>query len=243
MRSIKCKLLLKKSTLFLTLFLGLILLVTFYFYWANTSQLKNFAKVTKNIDNSYERAKAIEAYQKDKEGSYFERLNESTLLIKKDGNQITLHDDVDKDIHLRAYYNYHEYIKSIDCFLVHIQYWEGTEYALINLKTKEIKKIWGLPLISPDNKKLLITNQDLVSHYTHNGIQIIRVENNKFISELEIKLPWGPSHAKWVGNTKIKLAKTAVQYRTEPGIYQGDEYYIKSKIYIHLKKEKWILPE
>ncbi|MFP9112902.1 hypothetical protein ACLI1A_03100 [Flavobacterium sp. RHBU_3] len=99
-----------------------------------------------------------------------------------------------------ANYTYYGYLKNVGKFVVFGTYWEEYDYLLIDNKTGDIARVCGLPVVSPDGKKIVSGNVDLIATFTYNGIELLDSRNIiKPIAARELNT-WGPEEIKWKDN-------------------------------------------
>ncbi len=176
----------------------------------------NFDSLCNNIHNSYECAKKIEKHQLTNFSHLIKRNNDNLILTIENNADVIFIDKEFDDGVIR--YSFRDYIKEINSYIVHIQYFEGNAYCLINKNSGETIIIPGLLKISPDKSRLVSYNVDLVAEYTVNGFVIYRLTNTSFIKEFELIIEideWGPSNAEWIDNNQIEFEKTVLNDTSE----------------------------
>lgn len=138
------------------------------------------------------------------------RENKNLLLKTTNGKDVVLKNtDNPEDAENYATYFFEDYLKSIDAYLVMIQYYEGEEYCLISKKTGEQIIVPGQILLSPDKKRFISYNMDLEAGYSPNGFAIYLIKDNTFENEFELySEEWGPSKVKWINNNEIEIERT-----------------------------------
>lgn len=112
---------------------------------------------------------------------------------------------------------------------------EGTDYLYINSSTGEQVELSARPLISPDGKRLLVAEMDIVAGFDWNGIAVYRIGEGKIISEYEmdIREDWGPCDAAWSDSTTIRFNRCIPDK-------EGDSYTRKPAV-LRLIKGRWTL--
>ena len=181
-------------------------------------------------------ADAIEDYQKEREGQYFDRVDKYTLVLKKDGHTMTFKGMKAKKHEMNSiYYTYREYIQAIDCFIIQYHYHHWGNYRLVNLRSKSQTALERLPVISPDHRHIISANKDMESAYSDNGITLIRIDDGRFITVYEEKTKWGASNPVWINNKKIKLTKHS---RRADSPFPP---FNQSTIYLQKKKGEWVI--
>lgn len=166
------------------------------------------------IDNSYKKAQKIEEYQIKKYAHKIQR-RDSLLILKLENNkEIILKDTSNEDFALL--YSFREYYDSLKIFVIELQYFEGGAYLIVNGMNGETQYIIGKTKLSPDMKKIVSYNVDIVAGYSKNGFQIIELKNNHFNIEYEyLPKDWGPNNINWLNNNEIEIEKLGLQDGTE----------------------------
>ena len=123
------------------------------------------------------------------------------------GSLITLTNSK-RDNERRKLYWFITYYQHTGYFLVQVRGWESLVYLMINASNGEILRISGIPIISRDLKRFVVTSLDLEAGYRPNRITIFRFEDEG------IKQEWskdykasGPSDALWINNTVITYSE------------------------------------
>jgi hypothetical protein len=158
------------------------------------------------IKNSYECAQYLE---KDTLKKYSEMASRdaNSLTIKIASGVTTTFLDVNAESVQTNKYSLVDVLKDIGYALVHVQYWEGQTYYLVNLQTGQIEDIEGLPVISPSYKFLVSTNFAGLSGKSDPIIKIYKLSKPHLILDWSLKPHWDPSDPKWISDTELSLAK------------------------------------
>lgn len=155
----------------------------------------------KDMGNYHDRAIAIEHYYRDKYNDVFTS-NDSLLIIKLfDGREVIF---PQWDDHAQEGYNFDRYFSKIGYVLLHVQYYEGDAWTLVNRKNGHKTWLGGLPYFSPDMRSFLTASADLEAHYNFNGMEYYKLGIDTPI--LQFLLPitnWGPSSLQWIGSNKV----------------------------------------
>lgn len=196
------------------------------------SRVVDVDELCKDSSNSYECAQKIEKYQIKRYKNIVIRQNNRLLLKLSNRRQLIL-EDIDKEGEGTVLYSFRELLEDLNIYVIHIQYYEGGKYMLINKNSGEKINIVGKIKVSPDKQRLVSYNVDLEARYCPNGFQIIRLLNDRFVKEYElIQDEWGPSNVKWISNSKLEFEKTG---------WQGESLEIIGKVNYIYKDNKWIL--
>jgi hypothetical protein len=162
----------------------------------------------KNVTNSYECAQKIEKYQLRHYGDLVKRDNNKLILKIDNGNDIVL-ENITGEFDGDMLYSFQEFFENINTYLIHIQYYEGIEFYIINKSSGEMTKVPGLIKISPDNTRLISFSIDLEAGYSPNGFVIYLIDNNSYLKDFEYYTnDWGPSNVEWITDKKIDIEKT-----------------------------------
>ncbi|HPQ08150.1 MAG TPA: hypothetical protein PK995_02885 [Bacteroidia bacterium] len=79
---------------------------------------------------------------------------------------------------------------------------------MVNKKNGFKCYIIGLPYISNDGKKIISINEDLLSGYSFNGIELYSIFKDSLKLEFSKKLDkWGPFDIKWINEKQILLKR------------------------------------
>lgn len=131
--------------------------------------------------------------------------NEDTLFIKIDGNKIKKYIN-DNSIESDSYTEYHFMSKlpGINYYLVKIYYYEGYSYMMLNAKTGKESYLWGIPSVSPDNKKIMASCFDLQAGFVFNGIQYFDITPDSLQLQWSRELnKWGSDKLAWINNDML----------------------------------------
>ena len=105
-------------------------------------------------------------------------------------------------------YEYIGYEKALNSYIILVKYYETGEYMLINNKTGKESKLWGLPIISPNQKKVCCYGDALGYDVMPNGIQMYDYSDNNLIKEWEWEIEdWKPESVEWLNNNTLLLIK------------------------------------
>jgi len=162
------------------------------------------------------------------------------LRIKlENGKYKTLkNENTDGDSEDLVAYTFTDYLKDIGYVLAHIQYWEGDEYAMVNIKNGKTFIIAELPNISPDKKNLAAVSADVA--YNFNGIEIWKFTKNGMIKDWSYS-PKGFrafKFEKWTENNELIVS-------SEAGVETRDGKYVNVRALYTVKNgpKGWIISE
>ena len=105
-------------------------------------------------------------------------------------------------------FSFIKYFPSIQYGLLHVQFYEGGSYDLIDMRTGTQTEVLGEAVLSPDNRRLAIYYADVVAGYSPNVLAVYLVLPRGLVREFE-ELPqeWGPVDLKWSDNRTIVFDK------------------------------------
>ncbi len=174
-------------------------------------------RIIKNLDNSHEKAIAIENYLTQQFRDYFST-TDSTLTLFLENNEKIILPKWDKELDLG--YNFENYFPQTNYILLYVQYYEGNGWMLVNRKNGFKRFMHGQPYFSPDNKSILTASVDLEADYSFNGIEYYKLQNDTLTKILELKIKdWGPEKIKWTSNSSAVIAKTFWTFENNQIIY------------------------
>ncbi len=103
-----------------------------------------------------------------------------------------------------------------DVYLVAGTYWESFDYKIVNRKTCKVMNVIGIPVFSPDRKKAIVTNEDLVAGFTFNGLEVLTFQDTAIVKDASQKLNnWAIEKASWISNQEVKVTQVTANYSSE----------------------------
>ena len=91
-------------------------------------------------------------------------------------------------------------------YIVAGYYMESYNYLMINPANGKITYSIGVPSRSPDNKKYIAVNYDMIAAFTFNGMEFFSIEKDNVISEAKIDfITWGPEEFKWKDDSTVYI--------------------------------------
>ena len=171
-------------------------------------------RACKNIQNSHECAQAVEKAQLPRYLHQVSRQGKILRLTLKTGKVVELKDvDIDAKKHYDQVdkivcYNFREYLRDLGYFLIHVQFWEGGEYLMVNDQNGQLYHLPDLFLLSPDRQRLATL---LMSEaYVPTSIKIWRITPEKMTQEYSLEPEdWGPKDGAWQDNDTLTFTKTS----------------------------------
>lgn len=131
------------------------------------------------------------------------------------GDTLSLRDSA-PDTPTGVWHSYRAYLPSISYHVVEVQFYEGGTYLLVNATSGKTTFSNGLPIVSPDNRRIAAGNVDLEAEYSPTTLQVWRLESDSLALEWEHDFlaggpatdsTWGPSELRWLAPTEIRLTK------------------------------------
>jgi hypothetical protein len=144
-----------------------------------------------------------ELLEKDKE--QVKRTGDSLLFLLKNGKTAVLTNNTREESDQYAVFFYAGYIPSIHQYIAFGSYYESSDYVLVDADNGAITHVWGIPVISPDNKYFICPSFDLIARFNDNGFQLFSYQDGKIVPEGDISFnTWGPGQMKWLDNHTIE---------------------------------------
>ena len=213
------------------------------FFLAATSSATHFSAFEGKFDcpevyNSKICARSIEG-ELSAQHAFIQRKSDALLHIALPRNKVQTFNDGE------THYSVLEFIEEHDYLVLHLQYWEGNSFALLNVKTGEFHEITGYPLFSPDGQYVVVAQKDLEAGYSPNTLQI-------YIADQTLKLvydakpsSWGPSEVKRLSNTLLSFTKTKYCESTIQTDVPEElsNPYIEESAILELRDGKWTLAQ
>jgi hypothetical protein len=163
------------------------------------------------IDNSLECAQEIERYQlkKPEIARRVKRSGGELILQLRGGRSLSVRDEQRPDDQAATVkYNFRDYLGKIGYFLIHRQFYEGSDYLMVHERTGSRYALHNVPVLSPDQQRLVTASDGVTGGYSPNAVQIWRLTQNGMEMEQTIEPQgWGPSDPKWTDNHTIRLTK------------------------------------
>jgi hypothetical protein len=167
-------------------------------------------KLCAGIDNSFECAQVIERnqLQKPEYARMVTRQGERLNFKLRTGGSLTLENSGNADDGSATKYSFRDHLPEIGYYLVHCQYYEGSEYLMINDRSGKRFKLQQIPAVSPDRRRIATASAGLFGCCGPNAVQVWRVTSGGLVLEQTIEPKgWEPSDAEWVDNRTIRLIK------------------------------------
>ncbi|MCU0623105.1 MAG: hypothetical protein MUF53_04485 [Gemmatimonadaceae bacterium] len=114
------------------------------------------------------------------------------------------------------WFSYRGFLAQANHHVLHVQFYEGDGYLLVHTRTGATTPSVGLPVLSPDARRIAAANVDLDAEYSPTALQIWRVEADRLVLEWErdfVQQPvtpdrlWGPGDLTWVSPTELRVSR------------------------------------
>jgi hypothetical protein len=105
------------------------------------------------------------------------------------------------------------YLAAAQLAVVWVFEYRGRSVYLINTQTGLQTQINGFPLLSPDNKRLLVYSEARSDKENANLVVIYRIRNHKLYAEMVLSgddnriQPWNPLDVRWVSPDKVEFIR------------------------------------
>jgi hypothetical protein len=171
----------------------------------------------KGIQNTYDCAQTIERHKlTELYSSANKNLVSRQLKLNLKNKQTKL---IEENPEKGPFYNFREYFKEIGYLVFHIQKFEGDAYSMISESSAKEFILPGVPILSPNAKKLIATSYDLIAGYDPNSIQVWRISATDMTREMTLDpepVNWGPSDASWIDDQTIYFTKNILTEESFP---------------------------
>ncbi|MFW5767254.1 MAG: hypothetical protein ACOCXO_02690 [Bacteroidota bacterium] len=151
--------------------------------------------------------KRVESHILKEHSNLASRENKTLHLSIENGEDLRFTSDDTPSPEKYISYRLTDYFPSLNAYLVHLSFYEGSTNKLINRKSGNMIETDGEILVSPDNSRFLAYNQNLTTTYTFNGFEVYSAEDDDYKQEHKEGLNWGPSDPTWLSNKKIEFVK------------------------------------
>lgn len=134
--------------------------------------------------------------------------SEGTLILSlKNGKTLELR-DTDTDNPNAKLYTIVRYLPEIGFGLVHVAHWEGGTYYLVSLANGNIDDVRGIPVVSPDRKRIVTSVFAGISGFFKTTINIYSLVDNTLQIEWQYEpRKWEPSDLEWTSDSRIEFTR------------------------------------
>lgn len=179
-------------------------------------------------------SKADSALLKQKYGKYFVDTVDSLRIVATNGKELVLARNKDESPAV-AEPGVIASIEPFNLLLVIVAQWEGYELHLVNYKHGAHFKVDGWPLVSPDNKRMLIHSEAVESNYHPNQLSIYKVTGGYLRLEYFVDgdsastYSWGPIDPSWTDARTVHFLKK----------WYGDTGEMRQRVTLRLDRDGW----
>jgi hypothetical protein len=127
----------------------------------------------------------------------------------EDGRSVSLRDDWSDKGGGKAYrtraYSYIEFVPQLRQHLVHVQYYEGGCFYLVDAKSGNKTEICGVPIVSAKARRFACYVADLE---TGSSVEVWRIRATEFQREWVFEpTDWVPAGLVWLSDDSIRISK------------------------------------
>ena len=93
--------------------------------------------------------------------------------------------------------------------VINVGRYVGRQVRLVSLDDGAVHEINGIPLVSPDKKRILVYSMDIDANYDSNFLAIFRELGSRLEREFllsgdnDVANQWGPEGVRWLSSSKI----------------------------------------
>jgi hypothetical protein len=159
------------------------------------------------IDNSFDCARAIEARRLPGADRVW-RAGDTLVLRLRGGDTLRLVDRASGDPAVREYHSFQERWADRGMFLIQKQYYEGSEYLLVDDGTGSVTRLPNWPIRAPDGDRFAVLSLDLVAGYGPNTLQVWTFDRGTPTREWETEpSQWGPREGHWASADTLRFTQ------------------------------------
>lgn len=128
-------------------------------------------------------------------------------------------------------YTFIQDMPKINQWLIMASYYESYGYIFIDKTSGDSTMLYGMPVVSPDNKFILTFNQDLEAGFTYNGFQLFEMNGSKLLAVGTKELiSWGPDNVKWKNSNTLLVQQSLIKPDSSNGGQQLVTEYVQIKM-------------
>ena len=160
------------------------------------------------INNSFRCARAVESRQLPRSERAMRR-GDTLFLALESGDTMRLEDEgSERRADQVVYYSYQDHWPDPGFFVVHRQYYEGSEFVLVQDSTGRRTGVPDRPLRSPNGHRFAVLSLDLVAGYGPNVLQIWELDEGQPERAWETEpSQWGPRSGRWADSTTLRFVQ------------------------------------
>ena len=173
-------------------------------YTGRMAVTDKLAAVCRGIFNTGDCARAIETYQRPLLKGQFRRSG-NTLIIPIEGSKSVVLRDYWSDVSHGRDYSYIEFVPQIGQHLVHVQYYEGQSFWLVDAKSGKRTEICGVPILAPNGSRFGCYDANAEDG---SSVEIWRITTSGFRREWVFdQMDWVPGGLVWLNDNSIRILK------------------------------------
>jgi len=156
-----------------------------------------------------------------------------SLIFKSSNSKVAylINNDNGDDVDNYAVYSFIQDMSKINQWLVMASYYESYGYIFIDKTSGDSTMLYGMPVVSPDNKYILTFNQDLEAGFTYNGFQLFEMNGSKPVAAGTKELiSWGPDNVKWKNSNTLLVQQSTIKPDSSNGGQQLVTEYVQIKM-------------
>lgn len=160
------------------------------------------------INNSLRCARAVEAHRLP-DAPRAERRGDTLLLALNAPDTVRLVDQgSERNADEVVLYSYQDHWTRAGYFVIQKQYYEGSEFLLVNDSTGRRTALPDRPLRAPGAQRFAVLSLDLVAGYGPNVLQVWEMEDGRPARVWETEpSQWGPRSGRWADSTTLRFVQ------------------------------------
>ncbi len=166
-------------------------------------------KVCSGISNSYQCSRAMEKTQLSAVKGAVSREGARLRIKTSTGSVVELRDSGVEGTDTQLTYQFAGFMPAIRQDLVHVQYFEGDAYLLVDPVTARQTRLDAMPVSSPDKTRIATASMDLEAQYNANRVRVLKAMDGDWQMEYSTEpKSWGPSQPPvWLDNNTLRLVR------------------------------------
>jgi hypothetical protein len=108
-----------------------------------------------------------------------------------------------------ATYQFHAWLPRVSQYLIHLQYFEGDGYMLLDARTSARIYLDDIPVFSPSGDRFAVASGDTETNYNPTSLSVWRITRTEVIQEWRwadsaLTAGWAPQAARWKNEVTIE---------------------------------------
>lgn len=162
----------------------------------------------KDMDNSFTCARAIEkAQSRGKLKRHFSR-KDDVVKVRTATRIVALTDHQEASEEERHFYSYQTFLPKPQLHVLHMQFYEGNGFFVVQHKSGLSAPIDGFPIPSPDSQRFVVISSAGDARYARNSVEIWNVHKGSLRAEYRYEpaaARWSPKKATWLDAKSVSL--------------------------------------